>query len=82
MGSLDSFLSAHLLDNVNQIAENIRLVKSDLFMKIAPDGHMPEETVREVGGIWYRDLLGSLSINRRKSIHQLYTRQFFNQTSV
>jgi hypothetical protein len=35
------------------MTENIRLVKSDLFKKIAADGHMPEETAREVGGISY-----------------------------
>ena len=53
MGRLGSILSAHLLDNANEMAENIRLVKSDLFHKIAADGHMPEETAREANGIWY-----------------------------
>ena len=52
-GRFGSILSAHLLDNTNEMAENIRLVKSDLYKKIAADGHMPEETAREVGGIWY-----------------------------
>ncbi|CAF2137776.1 unnamed protein product [Rotaria magnacalcarata] len=52
-GRLGSILSAHLLENSTEIAENIRLVKSDLFHKIAPDGHMPEETARGTNGIWY-----------------------------
>jgi hypothetical protein len=52
-GRLGSILSAHLLDNPQEVAENIRLIKSDLFHKIAPDGHMPEETKRGDNGIWY-----------------------------
>ncbi|CAF2774071.1 unnamed protein product [Rotaria sp. Silwood2] len=52
-GRFGSILSAHLLDNANEVTENIRLVKSDLFLKIAADGHMPEETVRGANGIWY-----------------------------
>ena len=52
-GRLGSILSAHLLDNTPEITENIRLIKSDLFHKIAQDGHMPEETNRGANGIWY-----------------------------
>jgi hypothetical protein len=52
-GRFGSSLCAYLLDNQDEMAENSRLVKSDLFHKIAPDGHMPEETRRESNGIWY-----------------------------
>ncbi|MEQ9437661.1 MAG: polysaccharide lyase family 8 super-sandwich domain-containing protein [Cyclobacteriaceae bacterium] len=52
-GRLGSILSAHLLDDTAQVAENIRLMRSDLFHKIAEDGHMPEEVRREKNGIWY-----------------------------
>jgi hypothetical protein len=52
-GRYGSILSACFLDDVNEIKENIRLIKSDLFHKIAEDGHMPEETVRGNNGIWY-----------------------------
>ena len=52
-GRLGSILSAHLLDDTAQVAENIRLMESDLFHKIAEDGHMPEEVRREKNGIWY-----------------------------
>ncbi|CAF1270624.1 unnamed protein product [Didymodactylos carnosus] len=52
-GRLGSILSAHLLDNPQETAENIRLIKSDLFHKIANDGHMPKETARGANGIWY-----------------------------
>lgn len=52
-GRLGSVLCAHLLDNPQEMAENTRLIKSDLFHKIAPDGDMPEETRREKNGIWY-----------------------------
>jgi len=52
-GRFGSVLCAHLLDNEAEMTENIRLVKSDLFHKIAGDGHMPEETRREKNGIWY-----------------------------
>ncbi|CAF1509529.1 unnamed protein product [Adineta ricciae] len=52
-GRFGSILSAHLLDNSQAIAENIGLIKSDLFHKIAQDGHMPEETIRGDNGIWY-----------------------------
>ena len=52
-GRLGSILTAYLLDDKAEVAENIRLIKSDLFHKIAPDGHMPEEVRREANGIWY-----------------------------
>ncbi|GAB2765877.1 hypothetical protein GCM10027275_04280 [Rhabdobacter roseus] len=52
-GRLGSALCAQLLDDPAQLAENSRLVKSDLFHKIAEDGHMPEETRRGSNGIWY-----------------------------
>ncbi len=52
-GRLGSILTAHLLDDTTEVTENIRLMKSDLFHKIAADGHMPEEVRREANGIWY-----------------------------
>jgi hypothetical protein len=52
-GRLGSVLCAQLLDNEAEMAENVGLIKSDLFHKIADDGHMPEETRREKNGIWY-----------------------------
>jgi hypothetical protein len=52
-GRLGSALVAYLLDNPEEMAENVRLIKSDLFHKIASDGHMPEETRRGNNGIWY-----------------------------
>ncbi|CAF1165087.1 unnamed protein product [Adineta ricciae] len=52
-GRFGSILSGYLLENSTEIAENIRLIKKDLFHKIAQDGHMPEETKREANGIWY-----------------------------
>jgi hypothetical protein len=52
-GRLGAILTAHLLDDQADLAENIRLIKSDLFAKIAPDGHLPEEVKREGNGIWY-----------------------------
>ena len=52
-GRLGSILSAYLLDDTAEVKENIRLIKSDLFHKIADDGHMPEEVRRERNGIWY-----------------------------
>jgi hypothetical protein len=33
--------------------ENVRLFKSDLFDKIAEDGHMPQETRRGANSLWY-----------------------------
>ena len=52
-GRFGSMLCAVCLDDKDEINENIRLIKSDLFHKIAADGSMPEETCREVKGIWY-----------------------------
>lgn len=52
-GRFGSILGAYLLDNPQQMTENMRLIKSDMFHKIADDGHMPEEVNRGVNGIWY-----------------------------
>ncbi len=52
-GRFGSMLSAQLLADQSEMAENIRLIKSDLFSKIAQDGHMPHETARGANGIWY-----------------------------
>ncbi|GAA4460190.1 hypothetical protein GCM10023189_34940 [Nibrella saemangeumensis] len=52
-GRFGSALCAQFLDDEKEIAENTRLIKSDLFHKIAPDGSMPEETKRKANGIWY-----------------------------
>ena len=52
-GRFGSTLCAVYFNDTNELNENIRLVKSDLFHKIAHDGSMPEETRREKGGIWY-----------------------------
>lgn len=52
-GRMGSILSAHYLGDATELAENIRLVKSDLADKIAEDGSMPHETRRGANGIWY-----------------------------
>ncbi len=52
-GRFGSVLCAGYLGDATEMSENIRLIKSDLFHKIAPDGSMPEETRREKNGIWY-----------------------------
>lgn len=52
-GRMGSLLAAYYLDDAADVAENARLIKSDLFHKIAADGSMPEETRREKNGIWY-----------------------------
>lgn len=52
-GRFGSVLCAYMLDNQEEMNENIRLIKSDIFHKIENDGHMPEETRREKNGIWY-----------------------------
>ena len=52
-GRFGSVLSAYYLDDTEDLKENIRLFKSDLFDKIAEDGHMPQETRRGANGIWY-----------------------------
>jgi len=52
-GRYGSILADYYLDDETDMAENIRLIKSDLFDKIAADGHLPEEVKREGNGIWY-----------------------------
>ncbi|KAA6301644.1 MAG: hypothetical protein EZS26_002250 [Candidatus Ordinivivax streblomastigis] len=52
-GRFGSLLAASFLDDKNEITENRRLIQSDLFEKISPDGSMPEETHRGNNGIWY-----------------------------
>lgn len=52
-GRYASILSASLTENRAEANENVRLMKSDLFVKIAPDGHMPEEVGRNADGTWY-----------------------------
>ena len=52
-GRYGSVLSAVYLDDAEEMAENIRLIQSDLFEKIAADGHMPEEVRRQDRGLWY-----------------------------
>jgi hypothetical protein len=52
-GRFGSSLSAYYLNDTLELKENIRLFKSDIFDKIADDGHMPEETKRGTNGIWY-----------------------------
>ena len=52
-GRLGSLLAASFLDDKEEIERNIKLIKGDLGDKIASDGHMPAEVVREKNGIWY-----------------------------
>ncbi|MGN7722975.1 alginate lyase family protein [Chitinophaga sp. 22620] len=52
-GRYGSMLADYYLDDEADMAENIRLIKSDLFDKIAVDGHMVEEVKREKNGLWY-----------------------------
>lgn len=52
-GRFGSALSGYLLDDHEEMVENSRLIKSDLFEKIADNGHMPEETRRGNNGLWY-----------------------------
>lgn len=52
-GRFGSLLCANYLNDDAEVAENVRLIKSDLFDKIADDGSMPEETRRGNNGIWY-----------------------------
>ncbi|MGB4415963.1 MAG: alginate lyase family protein [Paludibacter sp.] len=52
-GRFGSLLAASFLNDKTEIAENVRLIKSDIFDKIAVDGSMPEETKRGSNGIWY-----------------------------
>lgn len=46
-GRLGSLLAASFLDDKEEIERNIKLIKGDLGDKIASDGHMPAEVVRE-----------------------------------
>ncbi|WP_268224525.1 alginate lyase family protein [Sinomicrobium oceani] len=48
-----SLLADVYLEDTADFEENIRLIKSDLFEKIATDGHLVEEVKREKNGIWY-----------------------------
>lgn len=52
-GRFGSLLAASYLNDTAEVRENVRLIKSDLFYKIAADGSMPEETRRGNNGIWY-----------------------------
>lgn len=52
-GRFGSLLAASFLNDSAEVAENVRLIKSDLFEKISADGSMPEETRRGNNGIWY-----------------------------
>lgn len=52
-GRYASMLSASFTENRAEVDENIQLIKSDLFDRIAPDGHMPHEVDRDRDGIWY-----------------------------
>lgn len=52
-GRYGGVLAAYYLDDEMAMKENIALIKSDLFDKIATDGHMIEEVKREKNGIWY-----------------------------
>lgn len=52
-GRFGSLLASSFLNDEKETAENIRLIKSDLFEKIAKDGSLPEETRRGNNGIWY-----------------------------
>lgn len=52
-GRFGSVLTAYLLDDSIEMTTIINLIKGDLFLKIADDGHMPKETVREANGLWY-----------------------------
>mgnify|MGYP003575372707 CR=1 FL=1 len=52
-GRFASTLADYYLDDEIDMAENLRLIKSDLHTKIAMNGHMPEEVKREANGIWY-----------------------------
>lgn len=52
-GRFGSLLAASFLNEKEEITENLRLIKSDLFHKITADGSMPEETRRGNNGIWY-----------------------------
>jgi len=52
-GRYASIMSASFTENRAAVDENIRLIKSDLFDRIAADGHMPHEVSRGGTGTWY-----------------------------
>ncbi len=52
-GRFGSLLASSFLEQKQEIQQNVNLIKSDLFIKIAEEGHMPEEVVRGNNGIWY-----------------------------
>lgn len=52
-GRYASIMSASFTENRAAVDENIRLIKSDLFDRIAADGHMPHEVSRDGTGTWY-----------------------------
>ena len=52
-GRFGSSLTSYLLNDFQEMDMIIGLIKSDLFDKIANDGHMPKETIRGANGIWY-----------------------------
>src|SRR5690606_7852893 len=52
-GRYASILSASFTENRAAVDANIQLIKSDLFNKISPDGHMPHEVSRGGTGTWY-----------------------------
>lgn len=50
---LSSLLADDYLNDSADFNANVKLIKKDLFEKIASDGHMVEEVKREKNGIWY-----------------------------
>ncbi len=52
-GRMGALMAASLLDRPAEVEETVRLIKSDLWRKIAPDGHMPHEVVRGNNSLWY-----------------------------
>ncbi|WP_220399564.1 alginate lyase family protein [Filimonas effusa] len=52
-GRFASVLASYYLDDEKDMAMNLKLIKADLFDKIAGDGHLTEEVKRESNGIWY-----------------------------
>ena len=52
-GRFGSLLCASLFNDDKELSTNIKLIKSDLEQRIAPDGRMIEEIKRGKNGIWY-----------------------------
>ncbi|QIH35373.1 alginate lyase family protein [Sphingobacterium sp. DR205] len=48
-----NLLSANFLDDQKELSFTIALIKTDLFEKIAADGHLIEEVKRGEKGLWY-----------------------------